>query len=81
MCQDFVARDAAEAGERAPTLDELSRKVPYRIDDARHVLEVGRPALELADVRLRMIHLEDGLEDGLALEIANAIDRTSPATS
>jgi hypothetical protein len=66
--QDFVARDAAEAGVRAPTLDELSRKLPYRIDDARHVLEVGRPALELAGVRLRAIHVEDAL----ALEIANA---------
>jgi hypothetical protein len=34
----------------------------------RHVLEVGQPALEIAGVRLRAIHLEDGL----ALEIANA---------
>lgn len=66
--QDFVARAAAAAGVRAPTLEELSRKLPYRVDDARHVLEVGTPALEVAGVRLRAIHIENGL----ALEIANA---------
>jgi hypothetical protein len=66
--QDFVARDAAEAGVRAPALDELSRKLPYRVDDARHVLKVGRPALAIAGVLLRAIRMEDAL----ALEIANA---------
>jgi hypothetical protein len=66
--QDFVARDAAEAGVRAPALEELSRKLPYRVDDARHVLEVGQPAAEIAGVRLRAIRIEDAL----ALEIANA---------
>lgn len=68
MYRDFVARDAAAAGVRAPTLDELSRKLPYRVDEARHVLEIGRPAVEIAGVKLRAIHLEDAL----ALEIANA---------
>lgn len=66
--QDFVARDAAQAGVRAPALEELSRKLPYRVDDARHVLEVGQPAAEIAGVRLRAIRIEDAL----ALEIANA---------
>jgi hypothetical protein len=66
--QDFIARDAAAAGVRTPTLDELSRKLPYRIDDARHVLEVDQPAIEIAGLRLRAIHLGDAL----ALEIANA---------
>jgi hypothetical protein len=68
MYQDFVTRDAAAAGVRAPTLDELSRKLPYRVDDARRVLEVGQPAIELAGVRLRAIRIDAGL----ALEIANA---------
>src|SRR5262249_35275817 len=36
--------------------------------DARHVLEVGQPAIELAGVRLRAIHITEGL----ALEIENA---------
>ena len=66
--QDFIARDAAKAGVRAPTLDELSRKLPYHVDDARHVLAVGQPALELAGVRLRAIRVDDEL----ALEVANA---------
>ena len=68
MFQDFVARDAAAAGVTAPTIDELSRKLPYRVDEVRHVIEVGRPALELAGVRLRAVHATAGL----ALEIANA---------
>jgi hypothetical protein len=65
--QDFIASDAAAAGVRAPAPDELTRKLPYRVDDARHVLEVGQPPLESAGVRLRAVHLAEGL----ALEIAN----------
>lgn len=65
-----MARDAAEAGVRAPALDELSRKLPYRVDDARHVLEIGQPSREIARVRLRAIHVH--VQDGLALEVANA---------
>lgn len=66
--RDFVARDAAAAGVRPPTLDELSRKLPYRVDEARHILEPGQPSLELAGVRLRAVRLSEGL----ALEIENA---------
>lgn len=66
--QDFVTRDAARAGVRAPTLDELSRKLPYRSDDTRHVLGVGQPPLEIAGVRLRAIRVDDLL----ALEVVNA---------
>jgi len=65
---DFVAKDAAAAGVRAPTIEELSRKLPDRVDSARHVLEVGEPAIELAGVRLRAFHAPEGL----ALEIRNA---------
>jgi len=65
---DFVAKDAAAAGVPTPTIDELSRKLPDHVDSARHVLEVGEPAIELAGVRLRAIHAAEGL----ALEIANA---------
>jgi hypothetical protein len=66
--QDFIARDAASARVRAPTLDEISRKLPYRVDDARHALAVGQPAIELAGLQLRAIRIEEGL----ALQIANA---------
>ena len=68
--QDFVGRDAAAAGVRAPTIEELSRKLPYRVDEARHVIAVGQPSLEIAGVRLRAVHLTDVL----ALEVANATD-------
>jgi hypothetical protein len=68
--QDFVGRDAAAAGVRAPTIEELSRKLPYRVDEARHVIAVGQPALELAGVRLRAVRLNDRF----ALEVVNATD-------
>ncbi len=64
---DFVVRDAAAAGVRAPTIEELSRKLPYRVDEARHVLEVGEPPLELAGVRIRAVHRDRAI----ALEIDN----------
>jgi hypothetical protein len=66
--QDFVAKDAAAAGVPRPTLAELSRKLVYRVDDVRHVLEVGEPALDVAGVRIRALHVAEGL----ALEIVNA---------
>ena len=66
--QDFIAHDAAAAGIRAPAPDELTRKLPYRVDEARHILEVGQPPLELAGVRLRAVHVREGL----ALEVVNA---------
>jgi hypothetical protein len=66
--RDFIAQDAAAAGVSVPTLEELSRKLPYRVDEVRHVLEVNEPPLEVAGVRLRAIHLLEGL----ALEIVNA---------
>jgi hypothetical protein len=65
--QDFVAKDAAAAGVATPTLAELSRKLPYRMDDVRHVLEVGEPPLDVAGVRIRAVHVAEGL----ALEVAN----------
>jgi hypothetical protein len=66
--QDFIARDAAAAGVPVPSIEALSRKLPYRVDDVRHVLEVGEPPIEVAGVRLRAFRIVEGL----ALEIANA---------
>lgn len=65
--QDFLARDAATAGVRVPTIEEMQRKLPYRSDQARHVLEVGQPAIELAGVRLAARQLDGRL----VLEIEN----------
>ena len=68
--QDFVARDAATAGVPAPTIEELSHKLPYHVDEARHVIQVGQPPLDVAGVRLRALHLAEGI----ALEVANATE-------
>jgi hypothetical protein len=70
LYQDFIARDAAAAGVRAPTLEELSHKLPYRVDSARHVIEVGQAPLEVAGLRLRAVHLGEVI----ALEVANMTD-------
>jgi len=69
MYLDFLARDAASAGVRAPTQDEMGRKLAYRVDDARHVLELGKPAIEVAGLRL---HVERS-GDAVVLAIQNLV--------
>jgi hypothetical protein len=69
MYLDFLARDAASAGVRAPTPEEMSKKLAYRVDDARHVLELGQPSLEIAGLRL---HLER-TSDAIVLSIQNLV--------
>jgi hypothetical protein len=54
-------RDAASAGVRVPTLDEMGRKLAYRVDDARHVLELGKPGIEVAGLRLHVEHSGDAV--------------------
>ena len=66
----FLRQDAATAGVRMPTVEEMSRKLPYRVDEARHVLEPGQPAIEIAGLRL---HLERA-SDEVVLVIQNLID-------
>src|SRR4029079_7040489 len=39
----FLDKYASLAGVRAPTIEEMSKKLPYRSDEARHVLELGQP--------------------------------------
>ena len=67
--QSFLEHDAASAGARVPTLEEMSRKLPYRVDEARHVLEPGKPAIELAGLRL---HAER-TNDAIVLVIQNLV--------
>ncbi|MEO8549747.1 MAG: hypothetical protein ABI678_07230 [Kofleriaceae bacterium] len=54
MYLDFLERDAASAGVRTPTVEDMSRKLAYRVDEARHVLSLGQPSLEVAGLRLRV---------------------------
>ncbi|MGE0867488.1 MAG: hypothetical protein AB7P03_02920 [Kofleriaceae bacterium] len=50
--QDFLAKDAAFAGVATPTLEQMSRKLAFRADEARHVIEPGQPPLTLAGLEL-----------------------------
>jgi hypothetical protein len=59
--QEFLRSDAARAGVRAPSLEEMARAFPHRVDDARHVLEVGRPAIESAGLRLAIERADNAL--------------------
>jgi hypothetical protein len=70
MYQDFLERDAATAGVRAPTIEEMSRKLAYRVDEARHVLEPGRPAIEVAGLRLRV----ERSDNTVVMIIQNLVD-------
>jgi hypothetical protein len=66
----FLDSDATAAGVRAPTIEEMSRKLPYRVDEARHVLEPGQPPIEVAGLRL---HLERS-GDQVVMVIENLVD-------
>jgi hypothetical protein len=69
---DFLQRDAAIAGVRAPTIAEMARKLAYHVDEPRqgYPLEPGKPALEVAGLRL---HLERS-GDAVVLVIQNLLD-------
>src|SRR4051812_8007539 len=65
--QDYLSKDAAAAGVRTPTVDEMGEKLVYRVDEGRHVLEVGQPAIEIAGLKLRL----DRSGDVMTLQIDN----------
>jgi hypothetical protein len=68
--QQFLETDAAIAGVRAPTVEDMSKKLAYRVDDARHPLELGQPPVEIAGLR---IHLER-VGDQVSLIAQNTVD-------
>ena len=70
MYLDFLGRDAASAGVRTPTPDEMGRKLAYHGDDARHVLELGKPSIEVAGLRLRI----ERSGDAVVLQIHNLLN-------
>lgn len=57
----YLDKDATLANVRVPTIEDMSRKLNYRSDEARHVLEAGMPAIELAGLRLKVEHSNDSL--------------------
>lgn len=66
----FVATDAENAGAPVPTIADMAKKLSYRVDEARHVLEPGQPPIEVAGLR---IHLER-TGDQVMMVIANKLD-------
>jgi len=70
--RDFLEHDAALAGVRAPTIEEMSRKLAYHIDEPSHgiALAPGKPPIELAGLRL---HIERK-DDTVVLAIQNLLD-------
>jgi hypothetical protein len=70
--QDFLSRDATAAGVTTPAYEDMTRKLAFRSDDVRHVLEVGEPSIEVAGLRLTAVHANETL----ALEIVNKTDTT-----
>lgn len=76
----FLDSDAALAGVRAPTIEEMSKKLSYRSDEARHTLELGEPPIEVAGLRLRIersgaqvvLVIENVLKSALAYHVVTA---------
>jgi hypothetical protein len=58
--QSYLEHDAAQAGKVAPTIEDMSKKFPDRVDEARHVLEPGQPPIEIAGLR---VHVERNAND------------------
>ncbi|MEJ7603353.1 MAG: hypothetical protein WKG01_36030 [Kofleriaceae bacterium] len=59
--EDHLARDASTAGLAVPTLDDMTRTLPYRFDDKRHVLEVGEQPVQIAGLALVISRAREGL--------------------
>ena len=76
----FLDGDAAAAGVRVPTLEDMGKKLPYRVDEVRHVLEPGKRPIEVAGLRLRVERTSDQvvmviqnlLESDVAYEVTSA---------
>ena len=69
---EYLTKDAASAGVRTPSLDDMTRKLVFRIDEARHVLELGARPLEIAGLRLQA----QRSGDTIVLDITNTTSAT-----
>lgn len=80
---EFLVNDAATAGVRAPSIEEMTKKLSYRVDDARHVLEPGQSPIDVAGLRLHLERTSDQvvlvIDNLLASDIAYEVT-TSPST-
>jgi hypothetical protein len=69
--QDHLAKDAGQAGLKAPTYQEMTRRLRFRVDEGRRVLEIGDPPIEAAGLRLEVRRSGDA--------IVLAIENRTPA--
>jgi hypothetical protein len=67
LYQDHLANDAAAAGVRTPTYEQMKRKLLYRVDEGRRVLEVGDAPVNMAGLELTA----QRSGDAIVLEIRN----------
>lgn len=72
MYQDLLQRDAAIAGVRAPSIEEMSRRLAYHVDEPRqgYTLVPGKSGIERAGLRL---HVERS-GDAVVLVIQNLLE-------
>lgn len=59
--KSYLDSDAAAAGVPAPSPTQMATKLSYRVDEARHVLEPGKPPLEAAGLRIRVERASDSI--------------------
>jgi len=78
--KNFVETDAAAAGVSAPSPSQMAQKLAYRVDEVRHVLELGKPPIEVAGLRIHVertgdqiiLVAENLLDSAIAYEITSA---------
>jgi hypothetical protein len=70
--EDFLKNDAAAIGIRAPTIDEMSRRLAYHVDESRPTtpLELGQPPIDRAGLSLHM----ERSGDAVVLVARNLLD-------
>jgi len=61
MYQEFLERDAKTVGVTPPTIEDMSRKFVYRVDESRHVLEPGQRPIDVAGLKLHVERFDDAI--------------------
>lgn len=59
--QEYLTTDAAQVGIPVPSLADMGRALPHDANDARHVLEVGQPAIDVAGLRMSVARANGAL--------------------
>lgn len=65
--QDYLAKDASSSALKVPSLEDMSRKLLFRSDESRQVLDVGQDPITTAGLRIAVRHVGNTI----ALEIEN----------